>query len=269
MSQKKQLFTLLFSIIAATSAQAVVEYVPLQERSQGQSLTGGNVLNDSIFSNPAGSTFTQVYSLDASMQSIRDFAVSILDTKNGGVGGGLAYFRRSVSENAPVTQGGRVNMVTRISDQVGMGFSGKLVSGFDLAGKEARLTDIDGGLLANFNFMQMGLTLRNIFGGNPLMDMTREVVLGARINYQNQLFLSTAATSRSGFKPTQVGFGGEFVSPYYFALKGGYYFLPNTPFASWTGGLSFNSPKLSLHYAVEFPNQKRPLEHQLGVSLLL
>ena len=254
-------------LLVAFQAYAAVDYVPLQEKSQGQSLTGGNVLNDSLFSNPAGSTFTQVYSLDASMQGLNHFAVSVLDTKTEGVGGGLAYFRRGL-EGAR-TQGGRLNLATRISDVMGVGASGKYVVGPDSAGNEAKLTDVDLGLLANFQQLVMGLTLRNAMGGNDSMDLKRELALGARFNYKNQLFFSATAISTRGINPNQVGFGMEFVSPYYFALKGGYFFLPKTPFQSWTAGLSFISPKLSLHYAVEFKNLLRGMEHQVGMTLLM
>ncbi len=257
----------LLVLVLASQAHATVDYVPLQEKSQGQSLTGGNVLNDSLFSNPAGSTFTQVYSLDASMQGFNNFAVSILDTKTEGVGGGLAYFRRGI--DGARTQGGRMNLATRISDTMGVGASGKYVVGPDSTGKEVKLTDVDLGLLTNFQQLVMGLTLRNALGGNDSMDLKRELALGARFNYKNQLFFSGTAISTRGFSPNQVGFGMEFVSPYYFALKGGFFFLPNTPFQSWTGGLSFISPKLSLHYAVEFKNLLRGMEHQFGMTLLM
>jgi len=253
--------------VVAFQAHAAVDYVPLQEKSQGQSLTGGNVLNDSLFSNPAGSTFTQVYSLDASMQGLNNFAVSVLDTKTEGVGGGLAYFRRGI-EGAR-TQGGRVNLATRVSDMLGAGASGKYVVGPDSKGQEAKLTDVDLGLLANFSYFVMGLTLRNALGGNDAMELKRELALGARFNYKNQLFFSATAIGTKGIDPNQVGFGMEFVSPYYFALKGGYYFQPRTPFQSWTAGASFISPKLSLHYAVEFKNLLRGMEHQIGLTLLM
>lgn len=260
-------FSLILGVLAALPAHAAVDYVPLQEKAQGQSLTGGNVLNDSLFSNPAGSTFTQVYALDASMQGFNNFAVSILDTKTEGMGGGLAYFRRGV-EGAR-TQGGRVNLASRISDTLGLGVSGKYVAGPDTLGNEAKLTDADLGLLANFQYLVFGLTLRNTLGGNDAMAMNRELAAGMRLNYKNQLFFSASAVAQKGIDPKQVGFGMEFVSPYYFALKGGYYFLPKTPFAAWTGGLSFISPKLSLHYAVEFQNLSRGMEHQFGLTLLL
>src|SRR5262245_43322067 len=90
------LMGLVLAVFASAGAHGAVDFVPLQEKAQGQSLTGGNVLNDSIFSNPAGSTFTQVYSVDAQAQGLNNFAVSILDTKNGNIGGGMAYFRRGI-----------------------------------------------------------------------------------------------------------------------------------------------------------------------------
>lgn len=256
-------------LLTSFTAFGAADYVSLQERAQGQSLSGGNVLNDSLFNNPAGSTFTQVYALEANMQSLRNFAVSILDTKNNGMSGGLAYFRRENGPGGPLTHGGRVNLSSRLSDGLGLGVTGKYIAGYDYGMNATSLTDVDAGLLANFNFMQLGLTMRNLFGGNNTMDLARELVLATRFAFQNQLFFSASATAQYGFQPKQVGFGAEYVSPYYFALKSGFYFVPNTPLSSWTGGLSFISPKLSLHYAIEFPNLGREILHQIGMTLLL
>jgi hypothetical protein len=80
--------TLLLSI-AVFNLYANSEYIPIQERSQGQSLTGSSLLNDSIFSNPASSSFTYVYSMEANYALPRSFAASILDTKTSFMGGGL------------------------------------------------------------------------------------------------------------------------------------------------------------------------------------
>ncbi len=264
-------FSALFmALLPSPRAFGAADYISLQERAQGQSLSGGNVLNDSLFNNPAGSTFTQVYAVQADMLSLRNFSASVLDTKNSGLSGGLAYFRRENGFNGPLTHGGRLNISTRASESLGMGVTGKYVAGYELLSmSEASLTDFDVGMLANFNFMQLGLTVRNLFGGNAAMDLGRELVAAMRFVYQNQLFFSASATAQYGFNPKQVGVGMEYVSPYYFALKGGFYFLPNTPFSSFTGGLSFISPKLSLHYAVEFPNLRREMLHQIGMTLLL
>ena len=259
-----------FALVLASTALAVPEYVPIQERAQGQSLTGANLLNDSLYSNPASSTFTQVYAVDANMQSTRNFAASILDTKTSSIGGALGYFRReSVPGSDKLIQGVRLGLASRVEDWIGVGFTGKMLWGYDPLGREAKLTDMDLGILANWNVLQTGVVLRNAFGGNREMDNLREVGVGVRVNYQNALFLSSSAFSRQGLKPHQIGFGAEYVSPYYFAVKGGYYFRPNTPVSSWTGGLSFVSPRMSLHYAAELPNDAgRSVEHQFGMTML-
>lgn len=262
---------LVSGLIAGPAAFGAADYISLQERAQGQSISGGNVLNDSLFNNPAGSTFTNVYALEANLRTLKNFSASILDTTSQQLTGGLAYFRRELTPGGPlITQGGRVNLATRVSDALGMGITGKYVAGYELDTlKQANLTDIDVGALANFQWMQVGLHVRNLFGGYAAMDLARELVLGTRFVYKNQLFFSASAVSQYGITPKQVGVGMEYVSPYYFAIKGGYYFLPSTRLQSWTAGLSFISPKLSIHYAVEFPNLGREMLHQIGMTLLM
>ena len=261
----------LTSLLTSPVAFGAADYVTLQERAQGQSISGGNVLNDSLFNNPAGSTFTNVYALEANLRTLKNFSASILDTTSQQLTGGLAYFRRELTPGNPLlTQGGRVNLATRVSDALGMGVTGKYIDGYESDTlKHMNLTEIDLGALANFNFMQVGLHVRNLFGGLESMDLPRELVLATRFVYKNQLFFSASTVAQYGIRPKQVGVGMEYVSPYYFALKGGYYFLPSTRMQSWTAGLSFISPKLSLHYAVEFPNLGREMLHQIGLTLLM
>ena len=94
--------------------------------------------------------------------------------------------------------------------------------------------------------------------------------LGARINYDNTVFFSFATYAKtSDWNPYQFGFGAEYVSPYHFAIKGGYYFRPRENFSAWSAGASILSPKLGIHYAVEFPSvETKPMEHSLAVAVI-
>lgn len=271
---KRNWFIGVIGIFAGASALAAPEYVPIQEKAQGQSLTGASLLNDSLFSNPASSSFTNVYSVEANGVSKRTFSASILDTKTSGYGGSIGFFRRALPANPasaePYAQGVKIGLASRATEQIGFGLAGKMIWSPDTVGTDRKLTDIDAGLLGNFDFLQLGLTLRNLFGGNTALDSGRELALGARINYQNTLFFSTSALSKwERMKPYQYGFGAEYVTPWYFGLKGGYWFQPDTKLAAWTAGLSILSPRVSFHYAVEFPNTASTSpEHQFGMTLL-
>src|SRR5688572_26841971 len=94
--------------LSAGSALAAPEFVPLQGKAQGHSLTGASQLNDSLYTNPAASAFTQVYAIDGTFQMPRTFAVSILDTKTSGMGGALGYLRKTPIEGGEPLQGVRL-----------------------------------------------------------------------------------------------------------------------------------------------------------------
>lgn len=247
------------------------EFIPIQEKAQGQSLTGANLLNDSLYSNPAASAFSQVYAIEATYLMPRSFAVSILDTRTASIGGGLGYFRDKLENFEEPVQGLKLALGGQVTGPLAFGLGGKIVWGPNEAGDHRNLKDLDAGMLTNLDFLQLGLTARNLFGGDATLKQEREWALGGRINYSQILFLSVTAISRWGYlKPYQYGIGAEYVSPWYLSAKGGYRIQPETQLSFWSVGLSFISPKLSLHYALEIPNQApESREHVLSLTLML
>jgi len=262
---------LIFFGVLSHPAFGSAEFIPIQERAQGQSLGGANLLNDSLFSNPAASSFTQVYAIDAMYSLPKSFAASVLDTKTSSVGGAIGYFRRGERNSDEVLQGFKIGMSSRLSSMIGAGLAGKWVWGTSAMGENSKSLDFDAGLLGNFDMLQLGVTLRNLAGGNVILKQEREWALGGRINYQQILFFSVTTMSKwANFKPYQYGFGAEYISPYHLSLKGGYRIQPDNKLSYWSAGATFISPKLSAHYAVEIPNQAgEALEHILGVTLVL
>lgn len=265
----------LFLLAAQTTAAfASPEYIPLQEKAEGQSLVGSALLNDSLYSNPAAGAFSSVYSLDGTYSASQSFEVSLFDTKTTSTGGGISYYRENISDSNEVRQGGRLGVLGRVSDTIGIGLAGKAEWGTGLDGVDDSMKDLDMGVLANFNSLQLGLALRNVFGGDVHYDQFREYAVGGRINYLQTLFLSAAATSKWGdFTPYQYGVGVEYDSPYYFAIKCGY--LYQRPYAqgnfqgNWTAGASFIAPRISFHYAVEFPAiASGSAVHTLGTMIM-
>ncbi len=246
------------------------EFVPLQQRAQGQSLTGASLLNDSLFSNPASSAFTQVYSVDGTFLSTRNFAVSVLDTKTSAIGGALGYARTIRPGFEAPLQSARLGLSGRLSENFGVGVLGKTVWGPGLDGTNGRLLDADIGALANFNVLQLGLTVTNLFGGNVGMGAERVYSFGARLNWEETLYLSASVLGRfSDFSPVQFGVGAEYVSPYYFSIKGGYRNRTLEARGFWSAGLSILSPKVSIHYAVEIPDfAGQGPEHSVGTTFL-
>jgi hypothetical protein len=249
------------------------DFVPIQERAQGRSLVGSNLLNDSLYSNPAGSVFTQAYAIEASMLLGGTFAASIVDTKTSQLGGSLGVFRTPVGGGVDDhSQGIRLGLMQRVSDAFGIGVTGKMLWGPRQAdGQRVSKFDGDVGFLANFERLQFGGMLRNALGGDARLAQQREVGLGARVNYDNTVFFSAATYARTtDWSPYQFGFGAEYLSPYYFSLKGGYYFRPRENLSAWSAGASILSPKLSMHYAIEFPSGPgRSPEHSLAIAVLL
>ncbi len=258
------------AFLSAVSFAGSTEFVPLQQRAQGQSLTGASLLNDSIFANPASSAFTNAYSIDGTFLNPKTFAVSVLDTKTSGMGGGVAYFRMGRPGSAQVLQGGKIGLSARLSENFGFGLMGKAIWGPDLAGTSARYSDLDLGLIANFELVQFGLSMQNTFGGNAAMGESREYSFGTRLNWEQTMFFSASMNGKvSDFNPVQFGFGAEYVSPYYFSIKGGYRLRPSEQKSYWSAGLSILSPKMSIHYAVEFPNMPGSTsEHSVGTTFL-
>lgn len=262
-----------FAILLSCGAQAFAgssEFVPLQQRAQGQSLTGASLLNDSLFSNPASSALTNVYSIDGTFLSPKIFSVSVLDTKTSSVGGALGYSRFVRPGMESAVQSARLGISGRLGQNIGIGAVGKMVWGPGLNGADTRYNDVDLGMLAQFDFLQVGLSIHNTFGGNVLMGEQREYAVGTRLGWEQTVFLSASVTGDMGtFRPTQFGFGAEYVSPYYFSLKGGFRTRPSDNQSFWGAGVSILSPKVSVHYAAEFPNQPgASIEHSVGTTFL-
>lgn len=258
------------AVLVSVSARAM-DFVPIQERAQGQSLGGANLLNDTIFSNPASSVFTNVYSIEASMNLPKDLAVSILDTRTADFGGGIGYFRKTRPGFDESLQGARVNLASKLGETFGVGATGKMTWGSTGSGVSEKAYDFDLGVLQTFGWLQIGGSAQNLLGGNDALKLERSWALGARVNYQDTVFFSVTQHSRwQFFRPYQLGAGAEYVSPYYFSLKGGYRFQFDSPFSAWSAGISFLSPRVSLHYAVEFPNDATlKIEHQIALTLLM
>ncbi len=246
------------------------EFVPLQQRAQGQSLAGASLLNDSLFSNPASSAFTNVYSIDGTFLSPRVFSVSVLDTKTSAVGGAIGYYRVARPGFDQPIQGAKLGMSSRLGQNIGIGLVGKTIWGPGIAGDTQRYTDLDIGLMAKFDFVQLGLHLNNTVGGNAAMGEAREYAFGVRAHWEETMFFSASVTGETAsFRPLQYGFGAEYVSPYYFSLKGGYRMRPVAQTSFWSGGVSILSPKVSIHYAIEVEARSGgTTEHSVGTTFL-
>lgn len=280
----------LLAVTAQISAFGAAEFIPMHQFAEGHSLTGANLLNDSLYVNPAAAAFTRVYSIDATYQLSKRYAVSVLDTKNGAVNGALGYFRQPVSSSAfgdtfaEPMQGVKGALSARVSNNVAVGIAMKTMWGpraqlgqtAATASQKDRLTDGDLGILGNFGMIQLGATLYNLVGGgNEALDphQGREVSLGGRIGYQDLFFVSVATQSRFRTPtPYQYGIGAEYVSPYYFALKGGYRIVtdigPQRTY--WSAGFGINSPRVSVSYGVQFPQTDyERVEHVLGLMLMM
>lgn len=274
-----------FSILALSAATcasplfAAAEFVPLQQLAEGQSLTGSNLLNDSLYVNPAASAFTNVYSIDGTYELSKRYAVSVLDTKNGTVDGALGYFRTPVADPngnnyGESLQGVKGALSGRLSSSLAIGIAGKALWGPRASsGQHDKLNDGDIGVLANLGIVQLGATVYNVLGGNLELDkhQGREYSIGGRIGYQDLIFLSVATTSSTKTTaPYQYGIGAEYVSPYYFSLKGGYRILTDDHLSYWSAGVGINSPRVSVSYGVQFPqSNSESIEHVLGVMILL
>ncbi|MBY0370540.1 hypothetical protein K2X33_07635 [bacterium] len=258
------------SMLGTSAFAGSTDFVPLQQRAQGQSLTGASLMNDSLFSNPAASAFTNVYALDGTFLSPKQFSVSVLDTKTSSMGGALGYYRVERPGSGAPVQGARLGMAGRLSENFGIGALGKVVWGPDTTGANNRYYDMDIGMTGQFDFLTFGASVANVLGGNGAMGEAREYALGARVNWEQTVFFSAAMNGDfNSLRPTQFGLGAEYVSPYYFAIKGGFRYQPVTRLSYWSTGVSILSPKLSLHYALEIPNgTSASLEHSVGTTFL-
>ncbi|MBI3294707.1 MAG: hypothetical protein HYZ71_08245 [Deltaproteobacteria bacterium] len=251
--------------LSAQMACALPEFIPLQERAQGHSLVGAAQFNESVYSNPAAAAFTPVYSVEGSMMQ-GTLAASIVDTKTSYIGGTIGYVR----EDDPVTgpmQSIRLGVSRKINDVLAFGVMGKTIWT-----NTARLNDADVGILARLSPVELGFVTRNITGGNlDVANQQREVAYGGRIGFKDSFFISASATALAGqaLSPYEYGLGTEFISPYYFSVKGGYRVETVSHLTHWSAGASFISPRISAHYAVEFADNSGTIAaHQVGLSLL-
>lgn len=246
------------------------EFSSIQERAQGYSLTAATMQNDSLYANPAASAFTNVYTVEGVFSAPRSFGVSILDTKTSPIGGSLGYFREPSLGSSKALQGIKFGLMGRLSETVGIGLSGKSVWGPDNSGNQYRMNDGDLGALFNLSPLLLGASVRNVLGGKSAVGFGREVSVGARLSYEDLVHFSVSAESAWGrWSPEQYGFGLEYVSPYYFSLKGGFRIRPGENRSYWSGGASLLSPKILLHYAVEFP-QNQPsesIQHSVAAAM--
>lgn len=265
---------LLFAVIAcgSTLSTAAPEFIPIQERASGQALAGGNQMNDSLYSNPAASAFVPVYSIEGTFLAPKTFAVSVLDTQTSYMGGALGYFRQKIEGYEQPYQGIKLGLMGKITQNLAVGVAGKALWGpnFD-TGAQTSAKDLDIGTLANFGSVQVGFATRNLLGGAAAFDQQREMVLGGRLGYNNLFFVSAAATTRTKeiTSPYQVGVGAEYVSPYFFGLRGGFRHRFDTKATYWSAGASMLAPKLLLHYAAQFPGlPSESIEHSVAAALL-
>lgn len=264
----------LFIFVIFFSAHLVYahpEIVPMQEKALGQSMTGAHLLNDSIFSNPAASSFLDAYALDASYFPPKTMAVSVLDTRTSAVSAGFGYFRKGTVGVQDPLQGVKLNFSGRAQEQIGIGFGTKILWGPNKKGEHKNLKDLDAGVLFNLGQVQLGMAVRNLMGGDKTLEQHREWAVGGRYGYNESLLISAAFMSHWGtINPYQFGFGLELITPYSVSLKGGYRTLPLDRLSYWSIGTSVISQKLSLHYALETPNQgKAEVEHALGMTVKL
>lgn len=263
-------FLALFGVIP--SVYGAHEFVPLQERAQGQSLVAANLLNDSIYANPAASAFVETYTVNGEYMMPKSFSASILDTKSSGIGGGLGYFREPFPGSTEAIQGAKLSLLGRVTEWAGVGIAGKALWAPPIPDQKNDLKDIDIGTLFRTGFANFGFAVRNVLGGNAALHQPREWAAGARIDYQQLLFLSVATLgSWNSAKPYQYGIGAEYVSPYFFALKGGYRIQPDEHKSYWSAGVSFIAPRIAVHYAFETPTQSgagEHTEHMIGTMLM-
>jgi hypothetical protein len=126
-------------------------------------------------------------------------------------------------------------------------------------------------MLVQLTPVHLGLTVRNLFGGNEALEQKPEWAFGASFSYQNSFILSAATFGdMKKLKPYQYGFGAEYVSGYYFSLKGGFRTQPDKHLSWWSAGLSFLAPKISFHYSMDVSTEPsgKP-EHVIGTTVLL
>jgi len=247
------------------------DFVPLKERAQGHSLAGALQGNESVYSNPAGTLFSETYTVDGTFAFPKSFSASIVDTRTNSIGGGIGYFKEQGLEPTSLSQGIRLTGGSRISQNWAMGIAGKAIWG-KREGQEISYKDADAGLLWNGEIVTAGLVLRNVFGGKSSFGQEREISAGARVGYSQTFYLSGSAHSKfEKIVPYEYGFGVEYISPWHFSLMGGYRFQVGTKAENpsyWSTGISFLSPRLSLHYAVEFPQlSDEETAHLLGLSM--
>ncbi|MCB0404601.1 MAG: hypothetical protein KDD51_07420, partial [Bdellovibrionales bacterium] len=224
-----------------------------------------------VFSNPASAVFTNVYSIDGTYFGAGGFSTSVLDTKTSSVGGGAGFYRMASPVPGKFNQGLRLALMSKITPNIGWGVAGKILWGENAPGQEKNIKDLDLGVLFDYSVVQFGATVRNIFGGDPsYLEQNRELGIGARINYEQVLFLSVAAYSKfEKFVPYQLSVGAEYVSPYYFSLRGGFRARPEEQVSFWSAGVGVSSGKFGIHYAVEFPNQSANTQHLLNMDVML
>ena len=259
-------------LLASASAYALPEFVSIQELAQGQALTGANLLNDSLYVNPAAGVFTNIYSIEGSYLLSSVIEASIVDTKTSNIMGGVGYFHIQNSPSSSLaTQGAKIELATKLGQNIALGIDGKYIWGLNSHAQNDSLRDIDIGAFGNFSIFSLGLVLRNLIEGNSaLLGQQKEWSFGGQLHYQNILFLgvSTFSTLQT-FSPYQYGIGAEFVTPYYFSLKGGFRIQPQQSQSYWSGGLSFLSPRFTLTYAFQSQVQTSNWENMLSLLLLL
>jgi hypothetical protein len=243
----------------------------LKERAQAHSLTGALQGNESVYSNPAASAFQETYSIDGTFAFPKSFSASIVDTRTNSVGGGLGYFKEQDPLSSDFVHGVRLSLSSRVSDSIAIALAGKALWGNKPAAGNG-FKDLDGGLIWNLGWLSTGVVMRNLLGGNSVFEQEREISVGGRVGYSNIFYLSASAHSKlNRLSPYEYGVGAEYISPWYFSLMGGYRFETSGAISPsyWSSGISFLSPRLSVHYAVEFPElASEDTSHLLGVTMV-
>lgn len=254
-----------------STAMAAPEYIPIQERAQAQSLAGGILTNDSLYANPAAGAFTRVYSVAGSLGLPRTFDVSVLDTKNGQVGGAMGYFQNNSSGDQVTSRGAKLSFMSAISDKLAVGVAGKWIwvpQGENVDSLSHK--DVDVGGLFRFDQVSFGLVGYNVLGGDSAVGLERELGLAGQIKIAQAAIVSVAVKGKwEDFSPYQYGLGAEYLTSAKFSLKGGYRIVTDAS-DFWSLGLSYAAPKFTVHYAVEFPTgENERTEHVFGIAMMM
>jgi len=267
---------LLLSLAGPATAQQVAGPRAL---GMGDAARGVGTGNDTLFLNPAGMSIYPRYVIETFWRTdtwtkANQFSISLVDSKSGPVGGGLAYTYEWVGHDSSVRAGSRVDVGSSYALAKFLLFGITMhYHGLQTAeGQVQRVTGDTGFLIIPFQFITIGIVGHNVI--NPINETNAAPrMLGGGINLKIIPGLNLAFDWRKSVelegKPAAYHWGAEYVLDQTIPIRFGYVSDEVLDQQRWSIGLGYAHPAFGIDLGYSRTIRKTDKVQIFGIAVRL